>query len=84
MKNNNSKQLILGSVQNSTFDLENDKIKKDEDLKTKMNQMLEVADKVKNIFESIDDFNLFLSIINKLDKSFIKDSKKEKIYEKRD
>lgn len=76
----NSKSIILGRVKDSSFDLENDKIKKDDDLKTKMNQMIDVADKVKNIFESLDDFNLFLSIINKLDKSFTKNNNKEKIF----
>lgn len=78
MIQNNSKEEILGRVISSTFNLEKDKIKKDEDLKTKMNQMLDIAEKVKDVFESVDDFNLFLSIINKLDKSYKKEKKSQK------
>ena len=63
--NMNDKNDILDVV-DCSYRIENkekDKIKKDLDIKEKLQKMYNLADKVKGCFESADDFSLFLKII---------------------
>lgn len=61
---NNSKKDILERVKDSSLDLNNCVISSDMELRDKMELMLEVAKKVKNIFEDINDLSLFLKIFS--------------------
>ena len=60
----NSKSQILERVANSSLDLSNHLIKSDDDIKKKMDNMLEIAKKVRGLFESVHDFNLFMKMFS--------------------
>lgn len=60
----NSKSQILERVANSSLDLSNHLIKSDDDIKKKMDNMLEIAKKVRGLFESVNDFNLFMKMFS--------------------
>lgn len=76
----NDKNDILDVVDGSyRIDKEKDKIKKNDDIKEKLQKMYNLADKVKGCFESVDDFSLFLKIFNEMGKTKSKDKQAEKI-----
>ena len=60
----NSKSQILERVADSSLDLSKNLIKSDDDIKKKMDNMLEIAKKVRGLFESVHDFNLFMKMFS--------------------
>ena len=59
----NSKLEILERASDS-LDLSKHLVKSDDDIKNKMENMLEIAKKVRSLFESVNDFNLFLKMFS--------------------
>lgn len=76
----NSKLQILERASDS-LDLSNHLIKSDDDIKKKMDNMLEIAKKVKGLFESVHDFNLFMKMFSIGDFNSEKHQKNKKKFE---
>ena len=77
----NSKSQILERVADSSLDLSKNLIKSDDDIKKKMDNMLEIGKKVRGLFESVHDFNLFMKMFSIGDFNSEKHQKNKKKFE---
>lgn len=74
--NGNTKEDVLRALKPSFLEIE--KIRKDENIKDKINKMYLLAENIKNTFESFEDFSIFLKIFNEMGKTKTKEKNHQK------